>query len=713
MMPLRISAVTSIACGLLLSPSMQAAQVTQQDLDETEASIAAQNTIAEDDIIHIEVKGRALSLYKKNQASLGTRTDTPIDKIPQSIQVLTQDLMDDQAAYEITDLYRSISGVSYNNFSTVTMRGFSQDEILYDGLKGDPFSGFSIPQLFSIQEIQVLKGPSGAVYGAGDSGGVINYVTKKPTYEAINTIELGLGNKDFWSGSVESSGPVNDMASQRYRIGIYLSDEGSYRNNVEEQNQSIDLGYAWDITQDTSLTVQYNHIYQHIDGARLRGIPTDDKGNFLTQTSWNNNEASDYQELTADVVQLNLTTDINSWLSSQLNTRYYTNEETQNYHELNALIDSDDDGDYDETKRQFRDRYEENKGVFMAGYLVAEVGDHTLVLGTDYTHNVNDYLYYRATGEDDGVSNLSLFNPIYGQDDINDYDMTLYADEHTVLNQAGLFAQDQWAYTDKLNLMASARVDYIDEDFTDYRNTTAASYHDIGYSTRLGATYELSPEFIPYMSFSTGFSPQTAEDQNTSEDGSLFDPEESQQVEIGTRTYWFNHKLNLNMAAFHIERKNMLAEDVDNDDYNIAIGEIRSQGLEVDILADITARWVANINYAYNDVAVKDTDDDYRYTANIPRHQLGVWTRYDFPAISSSIALGMDYVSEQRNRSNQIVKPYTIFDLSWQSEWHNWKIQANIKNLFDKEYAISGFTETIGSYVGERRRIYLMTSYEF
>ncbi|MEG3767175.1 TonB-dependent receptor [Alteromonas sp. 14N.309.X.WAT.G.H12] len=710
-MSLSLTYTIFTACTLWLVASVAEAASSESNINNDSVTNAPQ--IPDDELQHIEVTGRALSLYKSDSASLGMRTDTPIDKIPQSIQVITQDLMEDQAAYEISDLYRSISGVSYNNFSTVTMRGFAQDEILYDGLKGDPFSGFSIPQLFSIQQIQVLKGPSGAVYGAGDSGGVINYVTKKPTYEAINTVELGLGNKDFLSGSIESSGPVNEAASQRYRVGVYLSDEGSYRNNVDEQNQSVDLGYSWDINDNNTLTVQYNHIYQHIDGARLRGIPTDDNGNFLTDTSWNNNEATDYQELTANVVQLNLSTDINSGLTSQLNARFFTNEETQKYHELNALIDSDDDGEYDETKRQYRDRYEQNKGAFLAGYVVAELSNHTLVLGTDYTYNDNDFLYYRATGEDDGVSNLSLFNPVYGQDDADDYVLSLNADEHTVLNQLGLFVQDQWDITEKLNLVAGARADYIDEDFSDYRNASTASYHDIGYSSRIGATYAVSPALIPYVSFSTGFSPQSAEDQNTSEDGSLFDPEESQQFEVGARSYWFDKKVNLNLAAFHIERKNMLAEDVDNDDYNVAIGKIRSQGIEVDVLTDITSRWVANINYAYNDVDVSDTDDDYRYTANMPRHQLGVWTRYDFPSIHSSIALGLDYVSEQRNRSNQIVKPYTIFDLSWQSQWQDWTFQANIKNLFDKEYAISGFTETIGSYVGERRRLYLMTSYDF
>lgn len=78
------------------------------------------------------------------------------------------------------------------------------------------------------------------------------------------------------------------------------------------------------------------------------------------------------------------------------------------------------------------------------------------------------------------------------------------------------------------------------------------------------------------------------------------------------------------------------------------------------------------------------------------------------PSLDSSIAFGMDYVSEQRNRSNQIVKSYSIYDASWQTVWEDWKFQLNVKNLFDREYASAGFIETIGSYVGERRRVYLL-----
>ncbi|NLQ18391.1 TonB-dependent receptor [Marinomonas sp. M1K-6] len=719
-MTLRTPLMMMQACGVLAFSSALFAEnasssITDDDyLNDWETKIEEGSDVK---LQPLQVTGRALSYYKEDEAALATRTTTPIDETPQSIQVVTEALMEDQAARQITDLYRSISGMSQNNVSTVTLRGFSQDEVLYDGLKGDPFGDFSIPQLFTIEQIQVLKGPSSAVYGAGEPGGVINYVTKKPTYEQKNTLKISAGNKDFLSGSIESSGPVNEDASQRYRVGIYSDGQDSYRNNVEEENRIIDLGYAWDIDSNNTLTVQYTDTHQHISGARLRGIPTDDDGNFLADTSWNNNEKSDYQELDAQVLQARLDHSINPWLDSHASVRYFENTETQKYHELNALVDTNNDGTYDETKRQFRDQVRSRKGMTLNGNFIAELDEHTLLVGADYTHEVNDYVYYRATGAAQGVSNLSLTNPVYGQDTTGDYAMKPFADDTTTTDQVGFYMQDQWKVTNQLDILAGARIDRFEEKYTDYKDKTATEYDDTGYSSRLGATYKLNEHMKPYVSVSTGFVPQSAADQESSKDG-YFDPEESRQIEAGIRTYWLKNTLNVNLAAYRIIRENILQTDPNDDDLLVSVGKVRSQGIEIDVMADITPRWVANVSYAYNDTVVKEATSGIQYAngdrfANTPYNQLGLWTRYDFPSIDSSIAFGADHVSDQINRQGQTVKPYTIYDLSWQTRYEDWKFQLNIKNLLDKEYAVSGFTEKIGSFVGERRRVYISAAYDF
>ena len=164
----------------------------------THANTATEQDQANNDTIEkIEVVGRAFSLYRPTESSFGTRTNTPLEKIPQSIQVLPQALINDQAARQITDLYSNIAGVNAFSYSGVTFRGFRQDEILYDGVKGDPFNGFAVPQLFNIEQVAVLKGPAGAVYGSGNPGGIINYVTKKPQFSEQTTVELEIGNDDY------------------------------------------------------------------------------------------------------------------------------------------------------------------------------------------------------------------------------------------------------------------------------------------------------------------------------------------------------------------------------------------------------------------------------------------------------------------------------------------------------------------------------------
>ena len=251
-MKFRLTAV-ALHCMLAFSASAD-------DSTETAASLE-----------HIEVKGRAQTLYRVDSSNLGTRTDTPLDEVPQNIQVLPEALIRDQAARQITDLYRSMSGVSSFSYSGVTFRGFRQDEILYDGVRGDPFNGFAVPQLFNINEIQVLKGAAGALYGSMAPGGLINYSTKKPTAVPERLLKLAMGNDSFYSGSVELSGPLTDDATQRYRAGIYKDSEKPFRQNTDVENQILDFGYAIDLTQDTVLTLQYTDVEQDYGGARLRG----------------------------------------------------------------------------------------------------------------------------------------------------------------------------------------------------------------------------------------------------------------------------------------------------------------------------------------------------------------------------------------------------------------------------------------------------------
>ncbi len=680
---------------------------------------------ADEQIERINVQGRAQTLYRQNESSVATRTNTPIEEIPQSVQVLTEELITDQAARQITDLYRSISGVNGFSYSGVTFRGFRQDEILYDGVRGDPFNGFAVPQLFNIEQIQVLKGPSGAMFGSGQPGGIINYVTKKPTTTAQRSVELAVGNDQYRRGSVQLSGPVTKDASQRYRAAYYYDNESPFRYNTEQTNKVLDLGYAFDLGAASEVTLQLTDYQQTYQGARLRGVPVDNQGNFVTDRAWNHNEASDFQTLEATVYQARIDHDFSLNWRGDVTVRHYENTERQNYHEPRGLLDEnlepvDNPAEAVYSTRQFRNQYRENDATSVTANLVGELElgtiEHTLLMGVEtYT---SEGVFIGSNANPGEVPNLELVNPQYGlTSGPYSTDLASATPSESETTRDGFYIQDQITFNEKLNLLVGLRYD----QFEDTSGTETFDDGDLTY--RVGGTYQITDWVRAYALYGTGFLPQSAGQQDP-EVGGPFEPEESDIVEIGARWTFMDDAIRVNTAVYEINRENILqaTDEVTEDGRSVLgnVGQVQSRGFEIDVLGDLTDKWVVNANYAYNDARVAEASPNDSITnsvgdrfVNAPMHQLGLWTRYDLPMIDSAISGGMDYVSEQISFSGQRVKPYTVFDISWQTEFDAWLVQVNIKNLFDKEYASSGFLSRTGHFPGEPRRIYASVKYRF
>lgn len=680
------------------------------------------------DLDGVNVVGRAQTLYKSEDAAVATRTDTPLALVPQSVQVLPRELIDDQAARQITDLYRSISGISFFSYAGVTLRGFRQENVLYDGLRGDPYAGFSVPQLFNIERVEVLKGPAGALYGGGEPGGVINYVTRKPAHQAQRRVELQAGNQSFGAASFEATGPAREDGRVRYRIGAYADGEDGFRWNTDSQSQIGDASAALDVGETGELTLQYTDITQNLGGNRLRGVPVDDAGNFLTNRRWNHNEPSDFLDMRAKVAFAQYRFSPSSAWDLDMALRWFKNDEHQIYHEPMGLIDRNRDGTAEWMTRQLRNQYRDNDAISSNVNAVfrTSTGDiaHKLLMGADYYRLDADFRAQTANTADTGrvrgpVPGIDLFNPAYGRSGFYDYglDTLPWRATSTRSQRYGAYLQDELTLTPRWHAMAGLRWDgFKDDNRLDDSRVTG---NDL--SWRLGSTVVLREGINAYASYASGFVPQDAASQDASV-GGPFEPERSTQWELGLKTALNDGGLSLNTALYRIERSNIVqanGEIVDGVNQLSALGLVRSEGLEVDLLADLTERWVFNLTYAYNDARVIDagtngiTNASGDRFANAPRNTFGLWTRYDLPAWHSAIAFGADYVGERVSLEGQRVKPYAIYDISWQTQWDAWKLQINVKNLFDKVYAVSGFNARGGHFPGEPRRIYAQLAYSF
>ena len=682
-------------------------------------------------IEEVVVTGRAQEFYRVDDTTFATKTPTPVLNVPQSVQVLTRQLIEDQAARDTTDLYRSISGMTFFSYSGVTFRGFRQDEIRYDGVRGDPFAGFAVPQLFTIERVEVLKGVAGMLYGSGEPGGIINYVTKKPQFgESRGLVELTGGDRSLRGIAGEATGslPWGDGDEYAYRLGALYEEEDSFRNNAGRESTILDTGLTWRLSDATGITGQVHYYDVELPGNRLRGVPVDDQGNFLTSIHWNTNEATDFLAMDAVIGLLNVEHRFTSDFAANVTLRYVDNEESQEYHESRGPA-APGSTLY---LREFRDQERRNEEISVVADFILERdiqgAEHTILFGAEAYRQ--DTAFQAQTARQSNpldpdaslgpVPPLDLLNPQYGNSGID-----FFRDGFEPLRRSGsealrygAYVQDQVWLTDRWQVVGGARFDSFEDEDT----LSGMSTSDDAVSLRGGVIFKPVDSVSTYLSYGEGFLPQGILDPA---DGGPFDPQEAQQVEFGVKSELFGGRIFGGLAVYEIVKDGVL---VANPDPNagiggipnlLQIGEVTSKGFELDFVGDFSELWTFQANYAYNDARITgggpgnvgfSVGDRF---ANAPRHELGFWTRHEIPFLDSAIAGGIEYVSERISIDGQRVAPYTVADLSWITTFDPWKFQVNVRNLFDEEYAASGFIERTGHFPGEPRTLVVQVSRSF
>ncbi|GGB89905.1 ligand-gated channel [Novosphingobium endophyticum] len=681
------------------------------------APYAVRAAEADEAASEIIVTGRAEALYRVESTSVARGASDPRD-IPQSVTVINESLIDDQGARDATDLYRNIAGVTTFSYSGVTFRGFRQDRVFYDNLRGDPFIAFSVPRLFNIQRVEVLKGPSGMLYGPGEPGGLINYVTKTPTEELAAQANLTLGNYERYGASGEISGPITGNGALLGRAGAYYEQMDPFRNNTREKSLILDGGLKAKLGEDARIIGQVTHYDQKNRAARLRGVPTDDDGNFLASRSWNTNEKSDFLNLRATVYQARLQAEPADGIAVELATRYFDARERQQYHEARGLVDTDADGIVDASRRELRDQERITKGLTFSGNATIDQPiaglDNRVLIGADWYRE--DAEFWGRTVTHPNIPLLSLSNPVYGLSGASFYDLEAIAKRPTETRSTryGFYLQDQLSLSDQWIVVGGARYDrYKDTDLLG-----GTEYEDGDWTFRGGLIFKPRSDTSLYASWSQGFEPQSVDSQNPLA-GGPFVPITGEQIEAGVKLALLGGKLQANAAVYQIKRRNMLQADPNGDssdgfDDLAPIGEVTSKGFEIEIAADLTPDWVLTANYAYNDARITATVPGQSLTnavgdrfANAPKHQAGLWTRYQFRPTGTAVALGGEYIGERVSISGQTVKPYAIFDASViQQITPHLSVLLRVDNIFDKTYAASGFIDRTGHFPGEPRTVF-------
>lgn len=679
----------------------------------------------------IIVTGRAQKLYRV-ETTAATKLPTEPLLSSQNVTVITSDLIQDQGARDAQDIYRNISGVSFFSYAGVTARGFRQEEIFFDGLRGDPYAGFSVPQLFNLDRVEFLKGPAGMLYGPGAPGGLFNYVTKKPENTSLTAdVRAIIGNAGRIGGSAEVNSSLGgDFAA---RGGLFYEDRGLFRFNASSRTFIADGGVSWS-PGPIKLILQATRYDQQLDANRLRGVPTDNDGNFLADRRWNHNEPGDFLNLRSDMLQGRIEAAPLLGVTFDATLRYNNAVEEQQYHEPLGLFDSDRDGVRDATVREFRDQRREQDNWSFGTNLVwaTDIGGlgNRMLVGGDYFDGSLDFdsrlVRGRATPTPGLPGPLSLLNPVYGVSNPATYNLPAMQNRLTEGYRWGVYLLDELTIG-RLILTGGLRFDRFSDTITGgaFGNTQDDSFSDEDITWRAGAVYRVTDDISLFGQYSTSFEPQAIGSQDPRA-GGPFSPTTGDMFEGGIKTALMDGRIQSSLTAYQIRRRNILQidprGDVGNDgvDDFVAFGEVTSKGIEFDLATDITPDWVLTVAYAYNDTRITGDNGGGGIInrvgdrfANAPEHQLGFWTRYQIPDIGLAAAFGGDYVSEQASLSGQRVQPFMIFDASLIYEIGPIRTMLRVDNLFDKTYAVSGFLARTGHFPGEPRSIFLEVGYAF
>jgi iron complex outermembrane recepter protein len=693
----------------------------------------------------VVVVGRAQSLYRVTETTTGKLPTDPL-LASQNIAVITSELIEDQGARDAQDLYRNISGVSVFSYAGVTARGFRQEEIFFDGLRGDPYAGFSVPQLFNVGQVEFLKGPAGMLYGAGAPGGLFNYITKKPSRELAGDASVIVGSEARYGASAELTGGLG-AGGPASRLGLFYEDQNTPRRGTESTTFIADGGLGFDLGL-ADLVLQVTRYDQELPGNRLRGVPTDAFGNFLTDRRWNHNEPTDFLNLESTTYQARLDGDLGESVTWDAGIRYNDGTETQQYHEplglfprqstSGAFLDAEGNvvasaQDAERVMaREFRDqrRDQESLSLGVNGVWSTRLAgfDNRLLVGGDYYTEELFLIYDRARGNNVArpgfPSPIGLLDPIYGQTDPSAYVLTNpFGDRTFEATRMGAYLLNELTI-DRLILTGGVRFDRFEDTtvqvFDDGRRNSGEA-EDEAVTFRLGAVYRITDDISAFAQAADSFVPAGvgAFDRN----GDLLSPSEGNIVEGGLKFALMDGRVQASTSLYQIVRTNIAQTDPDPAapaGSLIAFGEVTSEGFEADIAADITPDWVITASYGYNDTRITANNGTGGITnavgdrfANAPEHQLGFWTRYQLPAPGLAVALGGDYVDVRQSLSGQKVRPYTIFDASIIWEPEPFKLILRVDNLLDEEYASSGFIDRTGHFPGDPRSVFLEISRSF
>lgn len=708
----------------------------------------------------VEITGRKEKSYKNTKSFIGAKSEIALKDLPQAVSYATKELIADQGAIRIGEIVKNFSGVSqFSFYDDISIRGFringGSNTQLLNGLRTS--TGFwKQPLANYLERVEVLKGPSSALFGNASPGGVLNRVTKKPLDQPANSISFTTGSFNTLRALADFTGPLSEDKSLLYRLNIGYENSNSFRDLQFDKN--IVFAPSLSFLPNEKTRVNFDLIYTGFKGVLDRGQSTFENDLYSTNIKQSINSANDYLNEETYIVTTSLNHQFNdhfSFSASHIRTGY--TEDLSEHRSANRYASSADGTTIaTEIAMQVfirkRKRYIDNVSNFFTYKTKTGKLNHNLIFGYDYaqekvpaggsqltaagyrnaantaaikTYNPNNKSAYLLDSNGNPVPNVPHFdltNPSGSQQlkDMSKYFYTQVAYDQSFYSINGIYLQDQIKWG-RLQALVGLRYDsYI--DWVNYTKPEEVKIKQHSFLPRLGLTYTLNPNINLYGSFVKGYNPQTASVLSNPYAGGPFEPLESNMIEIGGKSTWFKDKLIVTLSLYKIQQKNTLysADDASNIDLMRQIGKEESKGIEIDLNGRITPQWSISAAYTYNEAHITDSPINTeigRQKPNTPKQQGNIWTRYNFidGALKDfGVAMGTNFVTKRNVSLNakQTLPSYVLMNAALYYTINKFKIQVNANNLANKTHWVGGY-DYIRLFPGAPRNWMLTLGYSF
>ena len=658
-----------------------------------------------------------LGSFRPDESSTATKTNVPLNEIPQGIGVVNQALIESQQDIRFADAAENISGVNRDLLAAgdvgnaLTIRGLPLGVFSNYYRDSFAFDGMAPSDSTDVDRVEILKGPSSVLYGRAASGGIVTVITKEPLPVEHGVVSFQADRYGSVRPTFDITGPIGSSGKLLYRLNGEFSNATSFRDYYRDRRYFVAPAVTWKPTSSTTIRFMAEYLHANITndygipavGDRPAPVPISNfygepwqRGLFQSRVA---GADVSHNFGTRWVVRSRFRAMLVNWDDLDVSTGFLESDG-------HTLARFSEDAHY---PLRFYDWQTDLTGIFRTGKI-----EHNVLVGFEYGRQsvVQDAIFSDAPS-------IDLYNPVY-------FSLTR-PDPTTLMNNFfnpaspdyfpldgtsrlmthGGYLQDQLTLLRGLKVMAGVRFEGFTQRYDEIVYGTHNRQSNVAVLPRIGATYQLNQFLSFYGSYSRSFSPTLA--AQFTPGGQPFQPEFGHQYEVGVRTSELHGRLSSSLAFYRIRASNLLITNPGNPLASIQIGTTESKGIEVDTSGRILPGWDITFAYAYNEAGIV-ADSVYpvgNTFQNAPRHSGSIWTIYEIqhgPLLGFSFGGGIHALSYRYvDPADDVVLPgygrvdaaaSYVFGPSHRDE-KRFKISVNIQNVTDRHYYEAGNTPTV------------------